>query len=142
MNGNRKKHTDLKHTDLKHTDMADLIAFYKIGNTADIIQAREGNDWGAVWTFAPCDVCGAERAAWMVRRIHRHTNVVVRHARRALIQDRCRGADAEVVVVTKFPERTQAVARIEDGVVLRIEAYLADEALTTLEYALANRPRS
>ena len=132
-----------RHVDLEQTDLADLLAFYRHGNTADIIQAREGNGWGAVWTFTPCDVHAAERAAWMVQRLQKDTRAAVRHARRAILHDRSRKANADVVVVTQLlVKRTQAVARIDDGILIRVDAYLEDDALAALEAALGPMPRS
>ena len=124
----------------KPSDMADLLAFYTRGNTADIIQVRRSQDWGAVWTFAPCDVHTAEKAAWMILRMHRGSRSAVRHVRRARLHDRHRQA-ADVVVVTELPERAQAVTRIDDGVTIRVDAFLQDDALAALEAALAPTPR-
>lgn len=121
------------------SDMADLLAFYGRGNTADILQAREGEGWGAAWTFAPCEVHAAEKAAWMILRMHRGSRPTVRHARRARLHDRQRQT-ADVVVVTELPEHTQAVTRIDDGVTIRVDAYLVDDALAALEAALAPTP--
>lgn len=122
------------------SDMADLLAFYGRGNTADILQAREGEGWGAAWTFAPCEVHAAEKAAWMILRMHRGSRPTVRHARRARLHDRQRQAADVVVVVTELPERAQAVTRIDDGVTIRVDAYLVDDALAALEAALAPTP--
>lgn len=126
----------MSYKQTKPSDMADLLAFYTRGNTADIIQVRGGQDWGAVWTFAPCDVHTAEKAAWMILRMHRGSRSAVRHVRRARLHDRYRQATADVMVVTTFPERTQAVTRIEDGLTICVNVYLEDDALAALESAL------
>lgn len=62
----KDKRKRMSDNQTKPSDMADLLAFYRRGNTADILQAREGKGWGAAWTFAPCDVHAAEKAAWMI----------------------------------------------------------------------------
>ncbi len=113
--------------------LMELLAFFQRGSSYDVLQARQSNGWGDAWTFAPCDVHAAEKAAWMLRRMGAQE---VRHARRA----RLRTDDdkvQKVMVVTDLPERLQAVLKIADGSVLRGLPYLADESMAALEAAFA-----
>ena len=121
-------------------DRKQLCAFFS-RSRYDIIQARQGDGWGPVWTYAPCDPRAAAKAAQMLLKMHRGDPPQVRHARRARLRDRQRRVDTNVVVVTTLPERTQAVMRIDDGVTIRVNAYLQDEALAALEAALTPPPR-
>lgn len=102
----------------------------------DIIQARQGDDWGPLFTFIPCDVRSAQKAGQMLVRMHREKEIRVRHARRARLQDRRQQVATDVIVVTELPGRRQKVLKIEDGLVLRIDLYLQDDVLATLEAAL------
>lgn len=112
-------------------EMSELLAFFKRGSTYDVLQARHDSGWGSAWTFAPCDVHAAEKAAWMLRRMGARE---VRHARRARLRTGTEEAQ-KVMVVTDLPERLQAVLRIADGCVLSDLPYLADESTTALEAA-------
>lgn len=101
----------------------------------DVIQARRGDGWGPIWTFAPCDPKAAARAALMLRRMGARE---VRHARRARLRLRPE-APVEVVVVTELPARLQFVFRLADGLELQGMAYLRDESLWALEEATEGR---
>lgn len=123
----------MSQDEMKEKGLLELLAFFQRGSSYDVLQARQGNGWGGAWTFAPCDVHAAEKAAWMMRRIGaRH----VRHARRARL--RTEAAEVQrVMIVTDLPERLQAVLRIADGSVLNGLPYLADESTAALEAAFA-----
>ena len=112
-------------------ELAELLAFFGRGSSYDVMQARQGTGWGSAWTFAPCDVHAAERAAWMLRRMGVGE---VRHARRARLRTEAYGVQ-RVMVVTDLPERLQAVLRLADGSVLNGLPYLTDAALAALEAA-------
>ena len=130
----------LRDNDMDQTDRDQLCAFFQ-RSRYDIIQARLGDEWGPLFSFTPCDVRSAQKAGQMLLRMHRETEIRVRHARRARLQDRRQQLATDIVVVTEFPGRGQKVLKIEDGIVLRVDAYLEDEALAALEAALAPTPR-
>ncbi len=121
-------------------DRKQLCAFYR-RSRYDLIQARQGDTWGPLFTFSPCDARAAQGAAQMMRRMHRGEPLRVRHARRARLRDRQHHVDTDVVVVTELPERSQEVFGLEDAVVLRVAAFLEDDAQVALEAALASMPR-
>ena len=112
-------------------ELAELLAFFQRGSSYDVLQARQGSEWGAAWTFAPCDVHAAEKAAWMLRR----TGVrEIRHARRARLRTPTHAVQ-RVVVITNIPGRTQVVLRLADGCAIVSVPYLSDAALAALEAA-------
>ena len=117
-------------------DREQLCSFFR-RSRYDLVQTREGDGWGTVWTFPPCDAKAAQNAARMLRRMHRTEPLRVRYARRARVHDRHRQGDTDVVVVTALPERVQEVIGLEDGTLLRVNAFLEDDALAALEAALA-----
>jgi len=119
-------------------ELAELLAFFKRGSSYDVMQARQGTGWGSAWTFAPCDVHAAERAAWMLRRMGVRE---VRHARRARLRVRTDGAQGtvqQVMVVTDLPARLQIVLHLTDGCAVGGLQYLTDAALAALEGAFVS----
>ncbi len=58
---------------------------------------------------------------------------MVRHAKRARLRIRLLPAVTDAVVVTHLPARIQVVFNLETAVRLRLNSYLEDEALRTLE---------
>ena len=125
---------------MEQTDRNQLCAFFR-RSRYDTIQAREGDGWGPVWTFAPCDVKAAQKAGQMLLKMHQGEPLRVRHARRARLRDRQRQIATDVIVVTELPERVQTVAGIDDGIVIRVDAYLEDETLAALDVELAKQAR-
>lgn len=123
---------------MDQTDREQLCAFSQ-RSRYDIIQASQGDGWGPVWTFAPCDSRAAARAAQMLLKMYQVESLRVRHARRARLRDRQRQVATDVIVVTELPERVQTVVGVENGIVIRVNAYLEDEALAALEAALVPR---
>ena len=121
-------------------DRERLCTFFR-RSRYDIIQARLGDEWGPLFSFTPCDVRSAQKAGQMLLRMHHGEPPQVKHARRARLQDRRQQLATDIVVVTEFPGRGQKVLRLEDGLVLRVDAYLEDEALAALEAAIAPTPR-
>jgi len=125
---------------MNQNDRDQLCAFFQ-RSRYDIIQARQGDEWGPVYTFSPCNARAAQGAARMMGRMHQGEPLRVRHARRARLQDRRRQVATDIVVVTELPERAQTVVHLEDAVVLRVDFYLREEALDALEAEFAHSPR-
>ena len=123
---------------MNQNDRDQLCAFFQ-RSRYDIIQARQGDEWGPVYTFSPCNARAAQGAARMMGRMHQGEPLRVRHARRARLHDRQVATD--VVVVTDLPERVQEVIGMEDAVVLHVDLYLREEALDALEAEFAHSPR-
>lgn len=121
---------------MSQKDRDQFCTFFRL-NRYDIIQAREGDGWGPIFTFSPCDVRAAQKAGQMMARRQQGEPRQVRHARRARLHDRHRHADTDVVVLTTFPERVQEVIGIKDAVILPVNVYLQDDALAALEAGLA-----
>ena len=119
-------------------DRERLCTFF-LRSRYDIIQVRQGDEWGPVYTFSPCNARAAQGAARMMGRMHQGEPLRVRHARRARLHDRQVATD--VVVVTDLPERVQEVIGMEDAVVLHVDLYLREEALDALEAEFAHSPR-
>lgn len=123
----------MSQDEMAEKGLQELLAFFQRGSSYDVLQARHGSEWGAAWTFAPCDVHAAEKAAWMLRR----TGVrEIRHARRARLRVRANAVE-RVVIVTELPERGQVVILLGDGCVIGSLPYLKDDALAALEAAFA-----
>ena len=125
---------------MDQNDRDQLCAYFR-RSRYDIIQARQGDEWGPLFSFTPCDPRAAEKAAQMMVRMNRGGQPRVRHARRARLQNRRQQIATHVVVITEFPGRGQEVLKIDDGLVLRVDAYLEDDALAALEAALGPTPR-
>ena len=123
---------------MNQNDRTQLCAFFH-RSRYDIVQARQGDEWGPVYTFSPCNARAAQGAARMMGRMHQGEPLRVRHARRARLHDRQVATD--VVVVTDLPERVQEVIGMEDAVVLHVDLYLREEALDALEAEFAHSPR-
>lgn len=123
----------MNQNEIADKGLLELLAFFQRGSSYDVLQAHQGNGWGGAWTFAPCDVHAAEKAAWMLRRAGARE---VRHTRRARLFTGA-GNVQKVMVVTDLPKRLQAVLRIADGCVLSGLPYLADESVVALESAFA-----
>ena len=116
---------------MNQLDQEQLCAFFQ-RSRYDIIQVRQKDGWGPLWTFPPCDIHGARKAARMLLKMNGGEPLRVRHARRARLRDRHQTA-TDVVVVTELPERVQGVFSLENATVLRVEVYLQDDALAALE---------
>ena len=125
---------------MEQADREQLCAFFG-RSRYDIIQARQGDSWGPVWTFAPCEAKAAQKAGQMLLKMHRGKPLQVRHARRARLRDRQRQVATDVIVVTELPERVQEVIGLDDGIALRVPLYLQDDALAALEMELVTQPR-
>ncbi|MGI4792124.1 MAG: hypothetical protein ACRYFS_25150 [Janthinobacterium lividum] len=125
---------------MDQNELGPLCKFFE-RSRYDIIQAKTNDGWGPLWTFAPCDPHAATKAAEMLMKMHRGGQLRVRHARRARLQDRRREVVTDVIVMTELPERVQTVAEIDGGIVIRVDAYLEDEALAALTASLSP-PRS
>ena len=126
---------------MDRNDREQFCNFYR-RSRYDFVQGRDGDQWGPLFSFTPCDPPAAQKAGQILLKMHRGGPVHVRHARRARLHDHHRLAAIDVVVATTFPGRDQKVFRIEDGAVLRVNAYLEDEALKALEAAISPPPRS
>ena len=103
-------------------DLTSTLLAYRGGLKADIIQAKtEGKVWGPIYCVPPCSPAAMERAG---RQFARARAEAIRHCRQA----RLRGLleTEEVVVITVLPQREQTIARLKDGIVLRVGAYLTD----------------
>ena len=123
---------------MDHNDREQLCTFFS-RSRYDIIQARQGDGWGPVWTFAPCDPRAAAKTAQMLLKMHRGSQLRVRHARRARLRDRQCATSRDVIIVTDLPARVQQeVLGVADGIVLRVDVYLQDDALAALEAELAH----
>jgi hypothetical protein len=122
------------------TDREQLCAFHR-RSRYDLIQASQNEGWGPIFTFSPCDVRAAQKAGQMMARMHRGEQLRVRHARRARLHNRQCHIETDAVVVTEFPGREQRVLQIENGLVLRVDVYVEDDALAALEAALTRTPR-
>ena len=120
-------------------DREQLCAFFR-RSRYDVIQARQDDGWGPLFSFAPCDARAAQKAGQMLARMHRKEQLRVRHARRVRLHNRHRNVDTDVVVVTDLPERVQEVVGLENGLALRINLYLQDDALAALEAELTGQP--
>lgn len=121
---------------MDQNDREQLCAFFQ-HSRYDIIQARQKDGWGPVWSFASCDAKAAQKAGQMLLKMHLSEPLRVRHARRARLHDRQRTAALDVIVVTGLPEGEQEVFGIDDGIVLRVNAYLEGEALAALTASLS-----
>ncbi len=121
---------------MSQKDRDQFCTYFRL-NRYDIIQARQGDGWGPIFTFSPCDVRAAQKAGQMMARMQQGEPLRVRHARRARLRDRHRHADTYVVVLTILPGRVQEVISIEDAVMLRVNVYLQDDALAALEAGVA-----
>ena len=113
-------------------DRDQFCAFFR-RSRYDTIQARQSDGWGPLFSFVPCDARAAQKAGQMMVRMHQGKQLQVRHARRARLRDRQQQAATDVVVLTTLPEQVQEVFGLNNGVVLRVDTYLQDDALTALE---------
>lgn len=120
---------------MEQTDREQLCAFFQ-RSRYDIIQASQGDGWGTVWIFAPCDAKAAQKAGQILLKMHLGEPLRVRHARRVRLRDRRHTMVRDVIVVTALPEREQVVFGLEDGIVLRVSLYFQDDALAALEMEL------
>jgi hypothetical protein len=112
----------------------EALAAYRGGLRADILQAKTDGKWGPIWTIPPCSPVAMERAG---RQFARSRAQAVRHSRRAhLRRPSAPSETVNVVVITEFPGREQSVT-IFDGVPLRLNVYLEDEALAALAAAFS-----
>lgn len=109
-------------------EAARLCVFFRRSHY-DIVQARYADGWGPAWTFAPCDLIAAVRAALMLRRAGVRE---FRHARRARIIIR-HEETVEAVVITCLPERSQKILRLTDSSGIHGLTYLRDESLRVFE---------
>jgi len=118
---------------IDQNELMGLLAFFR-HSRYDMLQTQtvEG-DWGPGWTFPPCDVLAAQKAARMMRRMGISR---IRHARRARLR-RSDGVLMEAIVVTALPSRQQTVISIEDRHVSPVSRYLTDDCLDVLGLALA-----
>ncbi len=112
----------------------EALAAYRGGLKADILQAKTDGEWGPIWTIPPCSPVAMERAG---RQFTRSRAQAVRHIRRARLSHTASSSAVDVVVMTDLPQRVQAVARIEDAIALRVNIYLEDDALLSLEVAFS-----
>ena len=121
----------------EHADQADAEQFCRFFRRSryDIVQARTALGWGAVYSFVPCDVRAAKRAAQMLIRMNRE-HIQIRHARRARLQVQAVPTIKDVVVVTYLPKRTQTVFGLETAERWQVSTFLEDEALQALSEAI------
>jgi hypothetical protein len=117
---------------MNQNEREQFCAFFR-RNRYDIIQGRKHSDWGPTFTFSPRNVRAAQKAGQMMVKMYQGEPLQIRHARCARLRDKGRQSTTDVVVVTEFPERTQEVFGINDGIVLRVDIYLQDDALAALE---------
>jgi len=116
---------------VRENDIDGFLAAYRNGATADFIQPRLNGRWGEAWAFAPCDPSAAERAGAQMVRMEA---TEARWFRRAKLKGR-RGW-AEVAIVTELPSKIQRVLEISTGVLVPVEAFLADSSTQSLLAAI------
>ena len=121
---------------MNQNDRTQLCAFFH-RSRYDIVQARQGDEWGPVYTFSPCNARAAQGAARMMGRMHQGEPLRVRHARRARLHDRHRQVTTDVVILTEIPEHRQTVLNLHDALALRVDVYLTDSCLAAIEAAVA-----
>ncbi len=134
----KQKVTDQKEMD---QDEAEGYCAYFRRSRYDMVQARTAGGWGGIHTYIPCDVRAAKRAGQMLLRMQpAAAPLEVRHARRARLHTGPLEVPTDVVVVTRFPKRSQSVFHLETAMRLRVRQYLEDEALAALDAALKPLP--
>ena len=114
---------------MKNFDWDKIIAAYKNGLAAEMLQAQIKDEWGVIWTIPPCSPDAAERVG---RQFSRSRAQALRHIRRAILR-RAGRSDQAVVIATELPAQRQQVRDLESGAEIILRHFLRDDALSALE---------
>ena len=113
------------------TFTAEVIAGYRKGLKADVVQFAHAREWGIVYTLPPASPAIMEALAGRFVQLRAQR---LRLARRARLR-RLETTFEDVVIITELPARSQRVWNIITGRFVRVR-YLSDEPLQMLERAL------
>ena len=112
------------------TFAAEVIAGYRKGLKADVVQFAHAEGWGIMYTLPPASIEIMEALAGRFVQLRAQR---LRLARRARL--RRQEKILQVVIITELPARSQRVWDVSTGRLVRVR-HLSDEPLQALERAI------